>query len=145
MIYCYYFFHKVDQYFKRDYPKLGAWIEKNIPKVKSKTKVWNAFIKYSELGATRAITPGYWPEVYWKVMPGKNGGYTGESFPNRIFLSKSLCDEFEEKKNISKKFHNKIESSLLHEMVHWGDFKDGKDQPGEEGKKFEVEAYGADI
>ncbi len=41
--------------------------------------------------------------------------------------------------------HLLIESTLLHEMVHWGDYKDGVDQSGEEGKKFEKAAYGKDI
>ncbi len=36
-------------------------------------------------------------------------------------------------------------SLLLHEIVHWGDWKDGIDQVGEEGKMFEKSAYGKDI
>jgi hypothetical protein len=41
--------------------------------------------------------------------------------------------------------HLLVESTLLHEMVHWGDWKDGVDQPDEEGKEFEKAAYGKDI
>ncbi len=139
---------KIDSYFRKEYPKLAAWIEEEFPKVVNKPKIWNAFVKYSELGATRAVwavTPGYQPEVGWKVMPGKNGSYSFERNPYRVFLAKRLCDEFEQAKVLTAKLIEKVESTLLHEFVHWGDEKDGIDQKGEEGRKFEVEAYGRDI
>ncbi len=130
------------------YPKLSIWIQANMPKVKTKPKVWAAFMKYSELDpsqASQALTPGQSPEVHFAVMPGVNGRFSGTSFPNRIYLAKSVCDRFEksDSKNIS--MHILIESTLLHEVVHWGDWKDGVDQVGEEGKTFEKEAYGKDI
>ena len=38
--------------------------------------------------------------------------------------------------------HRLMEATLLHELVHWGDWQDGKDQDGEEGNLFEIAAYG---
>lgn len=35
-----------------------------------------------------------------------------------------------------------MEATILHEMVHWGDHMDGKDQKPEEGNEFEKKAYG---
>ena len=139
---------KIDSAFKKNYPKLTDWIKINLPKVKGKAKVWRAFLKYSELSsikATWAITPGYYPEIHSKIMPGSNGQFSGTTFPNRIFLAKSICEKFEKSDFGNPKMHILIESTLLHEMVHWGDWKDGVDQAGEEGKKFEKAAYGKDI
>jgi len=139
---------KIDGKLKRDYPKLAAWIELNLPKVKSKPKVWKAFLKYSELThgqAKIALTKGHNPEIHFRIMPGANGEFRGPRFPNRVFLAKSICDKFEKSDMKKPKMHILLESTLLHEMVHWGDWADGKDQPGEEGKMFERAAYGQDI
>lgn len=134
--------------FKQAYPKLSTWIETNLPKIQNKHKVWQAFVKYSELPpvkATWAITPGYNPDIHFKVMPGANGEFIGQKFPNRIYLAKSICDKFEKSDFADPKMHRLVESTVLHEMVHWGDWRDGKDQAGEEGKAFEVAAYGKDV
>lgn len=139
---------KFDTAFEKQYPKLASWIATNLPKVKSKPKVWGAFLKYSELTATQAttaMTKGFNPEIHFRLMPGSNGQFQGAKFPNRVFLAKSICDKFEASDMKNPNIHILIESTLLHEMVHWGDWKDGKDQAGEEGKAFEKAAYGKDI
>ncbi|HEX6982002.1 MAG TPA: hypothetical protein VF181_04515, partial [Balneolaceae bacterium] len=38
-----------------------------------------------------------------------------------------------------------IGTTILHEFVHYGDFADGTDYPGEEGNLFEEDAYGQDV
>lgn len=139
---------KIAPNFKKLYPKLSAWIEVNIPKVRTKPKVWTAFIKYSELNSSKALlalTPGGFPEIHFDVMPRANGQFSGSRFPNRVYLAKSICEKFEKSDSKNTNMHILIESTLLHEMVHWGDWKDGIDQAGEEGKMFERAAYGKDI
>lgn len=133
---------------KRKYPKLANWIELNLPKVKENKRVWDAFKKYSELPEPTlswAVTPGKFPEIDCKYMPRSNGRYNGVKMPNRIFISNAICDRFEKIDFDDPKMSVFVESCLLHEMVHWGDFKDGVDQPGEEGTNFEVEAYGKNV
>lgn len=139
---------KIDIAFQKQYPKLALWIETNLPKVKNKSKVWSAFLKYSELNSTQAtiaLMKGFNPEIHFRIMPRSNGQFQGAKFPNRVFLAKSICDKFESSHMKNPSMHILIESTLLHEMVHWGDWKDGKDQAGEEGKAFEKAAYGKDI
>jgi len=139
---------KIAPNFKKSYPKLSAWIEVNIPKVKTKPKVWFAFIKYSELNSSKALlalTLGQFPEIHFDVMPRANGQFSGSRFPNRVYLAKSICERFEKLDSKNANMHILVESTLLHEMVHWGDWKDGIDQAGEEGKIFEKAAYGKDI
>ena len=82
---------KIDAAFQKQYPKLVSWVEDNLPKVKSKSKVRDAFLKYSELTytqATTALTKGSNPEIYFLVMPRSNGQFQGEKFSNRVFLEK---------------------------------------------------------
>lgn len=139
---------RVSTGFRSSYPKLTVWIETNLSKVKAKPKVWAAFVKYSELNSAKAflaLTPGQDPEIHYDVMPRANGRFSGARFPNRIYLAKSICDKFEKSDFKNLNMHILVESTILHEMVHWGDWKDGIDQAGEEGKMFERAAYGRDI
>ncbi|MEZ4968911.1 MAG: hypothetical protein R2814_04480 [Flavobacteriaceae bacterium] len=38
-----------------------------------------------------------------------------------------------------------IGTTVLHEYVHYGDFNNGFDYPGEEGRKFEISVYGENV
>jgi len=134
--------------FKRKYPKLTKWIEINLPKVVKKAKVWAAFQKYAELSAKQALAAAGsapTPILHVEVMVNANGKFKGKTAPDNIYLARDICERFEKTDSNNAKMHILVESTILHEMVHWGDWKDGKDQPGEEGKKFEKAAYGRDI
>jgi len=136
---------KISATFRKSYPKLSSWIEINMPKVKSKNKVWTAFVKYSELTspkAKQALNKGQFPEIHFSIMPSAYGKFKGSTYPNRVYIAKSICDKFEKSDSKNAKMHMLVEATLLHEMVHWGDYKDGVDQAGEEGLKFEKAAYG---
>jgi len=127
-----------------------VWITTNIPKIIHKPKVWKAFLKYSELmpdDAKKSLKKGSNPILGYKVMPRSNGMFSASKFPNKIFLAKSICDKFEKSKKEAgnKKMHILLESTILHEMTHWGDWRDKKHQKIEEGKAFEKAAYGKDV
>lgn len=139
---------RIEYLFEKKYPKLTKWIKENLPNVKKKPKVWNAYLKYSELDEKRAlwsITSGFNPDITFIEIENGNGKYVGEKHLNRIYIDKKICDKFESTDSNNSKMHALVESTLLHELVHWGDYKDGKDQLGEEGKAFERQAYGKDV
>ncbi len=139
---------KIAYAFRSKYPKLSKWVEDNLPKVKNKNKVWAAFLKYSELSesdARCAVGSGPLPILHSAVMPGANGEFRGSTEPNHIYLAEEICERFEKTDSGKPEMHLLVESTILHETVHWGDWKDGVDQAGEEGKNFEKEAYGKDI
>lgn len=132
-------------FIKNHYPKTALWIKFNIKKGKLNQKVWSAFVKYSELGATNAklaLTEGHNPEIFIKPMFGAYGEFSGTSNKNRIYLSASLCNRFEQSNGENTTLNLLLQATILHEMVHWGDWKDGRDQVGEEGANFEKAAYG---
>ncbi len=136
------------------FPKLCDWIEANLPLVKAqKIKVWNAFLKHSELSngdAFQAIRKGFGPEILIDNIYPANGKFRSD-MPNAIWLADDICRWFENRASKDPAVQLLIESTILHEMCHWGDFKDGKqkrDKYGEkieEGKAFEKEAYGRDV
>lgn len=133
-----------------NYPKASNWIAVNIPLVVKKPRVYKAFAKYAEMStytAWIALSNATPPMITYEEMPGANGRFRGKSSPNTIFLAKAILERFENNQADQKdpRMHILLESTILHEMVHWGDWKDGHDHPLEEGKEFEKEAYGADV
>ena len=150
---------RVSSQMKTKYPKLTKWIVINIPKVLQKSKVFHAFKKYSELSHLRTIevltknsgpvlVDWYFPENHDGAKGRKNGrsNMKGHS-KNIICLARDICDKFENSNKAANdpRMHLLLESTILHEMVHWGDRLDGVRQSGEEGKKFEKEAYERDV
>ncbi len=132
----------------RKYPKLADFIYFELSKVKwTKPDVWKAFLKYSELSdefATQMMITCSMPIIDVEALTNANGEFRGGDNPDIIYLDETVCERFEQDypKEEAKLL---VESTILHEMVHWGDWKDGSDQPDEEGKAFEKEAYGYDV
>ena len=138
----------VSQGLVRVYPKLALWICDNIPNVRAKTKVFRAFQRYARLSekiAERAIKHGNPPIVEFRHIPTANGEFLGKRYPDTVFISKDICDRFQNSDEDANdpRMHVLVESTLLHEIVHWGVWPEPSQQ--EDGKAFEKEAYGKDI
>ena len=136
--------------FVRNYPRLAMWICNELPRVKDKPKVLKAFQRYAELSegaALRAIVHGNLPEIEFRHIPTANGEFIGKKWPDTVFIAKTICDRFEgsDADRRDPRMHLLVESTLLHEIVHWGDWADGKVAGFESGKAFEREAYGGDV
>ncbi len=138
------------------YPKTCKWIKENIPLLEiKKPKIWKAYLKYSQLkkaDASQSLKNGWGPEILLDELWPANGKYRPEVNRNAIFIAENIFRMFENKESKNPKMHRVLESTILHEMCHWGDLKfDGKQQrlangkKFEEGKAFEKEAYGKNI
>jgi hypothetical protein len=130
------------------YPSVAIWICDNLPKVKDKARVFKAFQRYARLDekvAVRALKHGDPPTIEYRHM-GSNGFFTDE-YPNVVFIADRICRKFVSAKEhaANPKMHLLLESTLLHEIVHWGEFHSGKPLHAEGGKEFEKDAYGYDI
>lgn len=139
----------VSQSLVKAYPQISIWICDNLPKVRDKPKIFKAFQKYARLDekvAERAIKHGTPPNIDWRYMPADNGNFD-KKYPTYVFISQEICKRFRDADATDRSgMATLIESTILHEMVHWGDSLDGKkDSHSEMGKAFEIEAYGKDI
>lgn len=133
----------------KTYPEIAIWICDNLPKVREKPKVFKAFQKYARLDekvSERAIKHSTPPTIDWRYLPTANGEYN-KKYPTYVFISKTICEKYRDANATERAgMYTLIESSILHEMVHWGNSLDGKpDTHAEMGKAFEIEAYGKDI
>jgi hypothetical protein len=134
----------------KDFPRLSDWIVRRLPSVKDNVKVFRAFQQYAELNekvAQRALQHGNPPEIDRRHIATANGEYLGRKYPGTVFIAISICDRFERWPADARdpRMHQLVESTLLHEMVHWGDWADGKVAEFEAGKAFERAAYGKDV
>jgi hypothetical protein len=137
--------------FVKAYPRLAMWICDNLPDVrKRKAKVFKEFQKYAELSekvAERALRHGNPPVIEFRYIPTANGEFIGKKYPDTVFIAMDICDRFQRSEADAKdpRMHLLVESTLLHEIVHWGDWTNGKVASFEAGKAFEKAAYGKDI
>ena len=155
------------------YPAVVRYFQDYFPHVHTKSKVWKAFLKWSLLPeelARKLIASGSLPIVDFKNLTMKDGrkpnGLHRDSQPEFIFLHERIGRFYETAKRPEwKKAELVLESTVLHEMVHFGNYlasaslesKKLQAQGGaggytkvkgklkEVGKMFETEAYGKDI
>jgi len=156
---------KLDRTLTRNFPKLSTWISREIPDVKRNPRIFDAFVKYSQLNKTdaaEALTINDKPPTIDAAVMRSYGQYRPRFAHNRdkVFLNRRLCREFNKLDpdvRTGKPWDLILKATLLHEMVHWGDFvKDGVPQPDSDiydvtkerwlknadvGFQFEIEAF----
>lgn len=156
---------RIDQSLERNFPELTKWIVVEIPKCRHNIRIWDAFLKYSQLSstdATSALMYNHMAPTIDIAIQHSYGSYRPRFKRNRdkIFISRKLCREFEKQDpdlRVSKPYDLIMMATILHEMVHWGDFiADGRYQPDKTiydpvkdkwlrrvdvGFQFEVEAF----
>ena len=129
------------------YSRLTEWIKNELPNIHYNETKWKAFLRYSELTENEARKALQWnnndPLIYIKSLGGGNGLFDPRK-SHRILLAKEIAEKFQTDFNRAEA-KLLVESTILHEMVHWGDAKDSIDQSGEEGIKFEKAAYGRNV
>lgn len=131
------------------YPRTRDFLRTELPLVIHDKKKWPAFLKYSEFQgrwfgnfwAVCAVSWGSKPQIKIEALKDAFGEYRPGRNEDIVYLDKGWASRFEQdyKKKEAKQL---MEATILHEMVHWGDDQDGKDQAGEEGEAFENAAYG---
>ena len=128
---------QLDRSLQRRFPRLAKWISTEIPKCRHNPRIWEAFLKYSQLTpkqATAALSWGVAPRIDVAAMRSY-GAYKPWFKWNRdkIFISRGLCRKFERQDpdiRVGKPWDLIMKATILHEMVHWGDWiTDLTDQP----------------
>jgi hypothetical protein len=131
------------------YPKFASYVKNSIPKILENKAIVRAMQEIGQLDRAtlqRAIKWGQGPEINITVLAGAFGEFTPDTHSNEIRISKGIVEDFEAGRGVRKTKSGKnvylVGVTLLHELVHWGDDKDGIDRAGEEGEEFEMRVYG---
>jgi murein DD-endopeptidase MepM/ murein hydrolase activator NlpD len=135
---------------KDKYPRLAGFVPKALTRCHQDERKTSLFIKYSQLkpAATEKALARFDTNPWINIRDiglGPLGtpalGKFDTDFKNTIFLAEDVALQFEVDFSMPEA-QELIEATILHEMVHWGDFFDDSLQAGDPGAMFEVDAYG---
>lgn len=132
------------------YPTLRWQIAQTMQTIENQNKkVWNAFIAASGLSVRRARDVvrdnGTRPHVFVTEMPD-NGQFNPKK-PDQISVALDIIAA-SKRPDVANdgRYWRVVESTILHELVHWADFHiDGNMASGETGIAFEEEAYDENV
>ncbi|MFX0555933.1 hypothetical protein ACOCEA_04005 [Maribacter sp. CXY002] len=147
--------------YSSQYKKLTEYLKNQLPKVGKIDKIIDAIHLFTKLPKEQIKLDLQWGEgpfieiVQLDNFPNCNtcsnitvGHFAKESNPNTLYLDIDYVNQMEngtlaENDNDAAIFF--IGTTILHEYVHYGDYTDGFDYPGEEGWKFEIMVYGNNV
>jgi hypothetical protein len=130
------------------YPAFTRYVHIDLPKVASVPAIVQAMRRIGQINRPTLIKAMTWkqgPSVLIVPIPDAYGEYDSGIKSDQIKIDTGLVKEFEagKGKRVARAGHVFLVGVvLLHELVHWGDDKDGIDRPGEEGEEFEKLIYG---
>ncbi len=131
------------------YPKFAHYVRTELSLVHGNKAIMAAMLNIGQLDRAtlkRALVWNQGPEIKITALAGAVGEFTPGIGSNEIRINKTAVENFEAGRGISKTKSGKnvylVGVTLLHELVHWGDDRDGIDRPGEEGAEFETTVYG---
>jgi hypothetical protein len=134
------------------YRKFAYYVKNNIPEiihVKSIVRAMQTIGQIDRASLQRAVKWGQGPDIKITSLAGAYGEFSPNIGSNEIRIDKGLVEDFEAGRGARRTSSGKnvylVGVTLLHELVHWGDDKDGIDRPGEEGEEFERKVYGTVI
>jgi hypothetical protein len=130
------------------YQKLRGWVAGGLQSIPSNQKVWDAFLTCSGLAAAPhrargALDPTADPIVFVEEMgPGVNG-YFNPLQSDTVRVARSVVQPVETTSDPGAL--HLLESTVLHELVHWAWAVHGGGEPAgrEMGEEFEAAAYGS--
>src|SRR5215218_5333934 len=132
------------------YPKFAKYVKESISKVADVDAIVQAFQKYGQIDRAtlrRALKWNELPNINIALDPD-NFGFFDESDPDAINIDSETVQKFEDGHGVTKTGYNKkiylVGATLLHELIHWADYRDKKDfsDTKEAGKEFEKAVYG---
>jgi hypothetical protein len=132
----------------RKYPKLAYYVKVNIPQVATVPAIVSAFAKIGGISRPTIATAIKWgigPSIKITDLVGAFGEFTPETGSQEIRIDRRLVEEFEAGKGRRTARAGNVflvGVTLLHELTHWADDRDGIDRAGEEGEEFERAMYG---
>lgn len=128
------------------YRKMAYYVRHDLPRVVNVPSIRDAMRTIGQLNRAAleaALRWGHGPTLSIVSLPDAWGEFTPGT--NEIRVDRGLCQDFETSSPPRQVYGRcyLLGVTLLHELVHWGDDRDGVDRPGEEGWEFEQVVYGA--
>lgn len=134
-----------------DFPLIEGWVHNELPFVQRRSNVWEPLLRLGRLTpatAMDALTGGIKSPFLEIRSLGSANGQFSLTDPSTIVLASEVAQPFEDDPG-DRIAEMLVESTLLHELVHWGDFRAGNPNLGsgdsDQGRRFEIAAYGRNV
>ncbi|UGU16389.1 hypothetical protein LS482_00635 [Sinomicrobium kalidii] len=140
------------------YPKLTEYLKNQLPKVANISRIVYAINHFTKLPISeikRDLQWGSGPTLvimqldnYRETSSPDTAGLFDKNNPDNIYLDVDFVEQLENKTTDQMKEDALLfflGSTILHEYVHYGDYYNGFEYPGEEGIQFEYAVYGRNI
>ncbi len=131
------------------YPQSFGFLQGSLPNIRSQAPdVWAAFLRNSHLSdadATAATAMnGAAPLVFAQDLNAVIWSQFDPEVPSRIEISNDVLDRFEGDSNNpdARRF---LQAKALHEMCHWGCFRNQVPDPDTAGETFEAEVFQTEL
>ena len=134
-----------------NYPKFTKYVKNDLPTVADVPVIVKALERFGQIDRPTLQRALVWDEgpdikvVYEDDIPGY-GQFTPGEESNEIRIRRDVVQEFENGRGLYPTKSGRLVYlagvTLLHELVHWADDRDGIQTSGEEGKRFEIAVYG---
>src|SRR5262245_30383619 len=133
------------------FPKLAYYVRNDLPRVIEVPAIVATMRKVGQINKGRlrsALTWGAGARIRITTLVGAFGEFSPGIGSEEIRINMTMVTDFESGKG--KRIARAgdvflVGVTLLHELIHWGDDKDGIDRSGEEGEEFEQLIYGSVI
>ncbi len=138
------------------YPRLTEYLRNQLPKIADIPKIVDAMHEFTQLPKDRIRQDLQWgkgPIVEIVQLdnydPGKTdsdtAGFFDDESPDRVLLDIDYVNLVENETSDPDALIFWIGTTIVHEYVHYGDFNNGFDYMGEEGRLFEISVYGENV
>lgn len=139
------------------FPKVTQYVRDSLPGVANIDSVCRAFRRFAQMDRASlqaALAWGSQPTLKFVDLVNADGGFlfgefTPDSGSNELRINLKMAQDFEVGPTPNFVGRNArgarvylLGVTILHELVHWGDDRDGIDFPEEEGEAFERAVYG---
>lgn len=138
------------------YPRIAKFLKDELPdRIKDRQHVWRAFVDVAGISWIESVRLIHWlndsPLLRIKQLNFRsnntfyiiNGRFDNRT-PSTIYLSSDIAKQFE-KDYLLEDAKCCVESTILHELVHLADYRDGRHNEPEQGELFELAAYNGKV
>lgn len=132
---------RIDHSIRLSFPRLAEWIGEEIPRCRNDRQIWTAFVRWGEFtgneaAAAAALAHNEAPPTIDAAIMEDYGEYRGEvrrRHLNKILIGRKWCRKFNKKAKdrdlLGPNWDLFMKANILHEMVHWADWRDRRAQP----------------
>lgn len=132
----------------KNFAKSYAFLNRELPRTAERPEIWEPFKQFSRLTQQEALDAVNWnsspPWVFAAPLLSSQWALFVDDMPTRIQLSTDVLAHYEAD-DTNPDAQRFLLAKVLHELCHWGCFRNNVTETVEVGEAFESQAFGAHL